>query len=154
LVPFARLASELFFSPELEVSEKKFLERNPARKKGTEVRRVDHPYQLSTGRWMDFLEVNHEQTPYSDAHLCVPYNLIQATAFTRHNVHDASTFTSIFNHLNQLCSREALIHMRTLMKSVNFFLQRKDYKRAHLLVMSLTQSLEEKFGHECVGNQC
>jgi hypothetical protein len=33
-----------------------------------------HPYQLQTGRWMNFRVIDHEPTPYSDAHVCAPSN--------------------------------------------------------------------------------
>jgi hypothetical protein len=63
-----------FFPPELEDSEEKFLKRNPAKKEpGPES--TTH-YQLQTDRRMNVLMIDHEQTPYSDAHDCTPYNLM------------------------------------------------------------------------------
>jgi hypothetical protein len=57
-----------FFSPELESSEGKILKRNPAQeKKGGSGSGIGH-LQLPIGRWMNFLETNHDQTPYLDAH--------------------------------------------------------------------------------------
>jgi hypothetical protein len=48
-------------------------------------------HQLPTGRWVNFLTASHEQTPYSDAHVCTPYYLMKADAFLIHNTRDAST---------------------------------------------------------------
>jgi hypothetical protein len=38
--------------------------------------------QLQAGQWTNFHVINHEPTPYSDAHVYAPYNLTQATAFS------------------------------------------------------------------------
>jgi hypothetical protein len=45
---------------------------------------------------MNFLVIDHETTPYSDAHDYARYNLIKATAFSMQNVYDASTFLLYF----------------------------------------------------------
>jgi hypothetical protein len=70
-----------FFSQELEASEEKILKRNSAWKKGAGGQSRPHPYQLPTGRWMNLFVIDHEPTPYSDAHVCASCNLINAHAF-------------------------------------------------------------------------
>jgi hypothetical protein len=56
-----------FFRPSSRSARRKFGNATQPGKKGAGAK-VDHLYQLPTGRWMNFLVNNPEPTPYSDAH--------------------------------------------------------------------------------------
>jgi hypothetical protein len=64
---------------------------------------------------MNFLVIDHETTPYSDAHDYARYNLIKATAFSMQNVCDTSTFLLFLPRLDDFCSRDTLFRTHTLM---------------------------------------
>jgi hypothetical protein len=103
------------------------------------------PYQPPTGRWMNFLTMNPEPTPYSDAHVCAPCNLINAHAFTAWNVCDASTFS----HLKWLCSQNSLLTHALSRTSDNFCCSERAQSCASIGGVCHTRS-KEKLDHQCV----
>jgi hypothetical protein len=92
---------------------------------------------------MNFLEVNHEPTPYSDAHVCAPYNLT-----SKYVSHTERSQCVDFVHL---CSPpESVLRTRNVFPLVHSdnpamrFLVMNKHKRAHLSVMSVTQEPEKR----------
>jgi hypothetical protein len=105
---FARLASWLFFCLNF-FSEMKILKRNPARQKKGPATGSTHPYLLQTGRRTNFLVIDYERTPYSDAHACVPRNLIKEHVFTVPNSRNASSFIVFFSPESILLTTNAFL---------------------------------------------
>jgi hypothetical protein len=128
---FARFASQLFFSlPTFFPQQEKFGNATQPGEKGPMPGSTTY-LRLPTGRWMNFLAMDHEPTPYSDARVCAPCNLIKAHAFLSSNVRDTSTFTAFFSPDLALLARNALSYTHTLTIMRYLLLQRKNHDRAH-----------------------
>jgi hypothetical protein len=94
--------------------------RGSARKKRAWVR-IDHPlYQLPTGRWLNFIDVDHEPTPHSGLHVGAPCNLMVVHTFVSPNVRDASTFPPSLEKAHRPTDCRRVTH-RTTSKWCVFF---------------------------------
>jgi hypothetical protein len=85
---------ELFFARARGQQQENSETQSSQEKKGRRVR-VDHPHQLPTDRWLNFLVIVYEPVPSSDAHDCVPYNLMIEYVSHAERARDASTLTNL-----------------------------------------------------------
>jgi hypothetical protein len=140
--PFCATCFLTFFSPSTFFSRssrpmrRKFWNAIQPGKKGRPG--IDHLHQLPTGRRMNFLVLDYEQTPYLDAHVCAPYNLM--SKYVSHTERSRClSFSLVFlPPESTLPTRNTLSLYALLSLCMNLFLQRKDHERAHLLVMYRT----------------
>jgi hypothetical protein len=107
-VPFAPTRFLIFFPP----SEERFLKRNQKQKKGRGVGSTTQ-HRLSTDRWMTFPVIDHEQTPYSDAHVCILCHLFIRCVSHAERSRCIDSFPSGLSPESALLTRNALSHVQS-----------------------------------------
>jgi hypothetical protein len=145
--PFASTYFLTFFSPQTF-----FSRAQDQRGKNSETQ-SGKKGELPIGQWVNFRVSNHEQTPYSDAHVCAPYNLTskQVSHAKSLAIHRPSLHSS---RLNQLCLRGTLPHIHPSMTKRELFLVKEEAQTCTSIGDVCHTRAGGKSDYWCIGSQC